>query len=546
MRAWPGLTRRFFGGRGGNVAVIFAIAMMPLMAFTGVAIDYGLITRLQVKLQAATDATALALCKTDLGTSTATLQAKAVLMMAEYMAGDKRVAAQPLTVTAGPPRKISLTTQAGVDALFSSFVGKPQLDTVATAQCGTPAPKTFEIALVLDTTGSMKNSGGGTTKIAALQAAASNFVDYIKSSKAFASNSRISVTPFAVTVKLDPTAYAAMPWVDSNGLSPSHWTNVDKQQAAAAGFTSRFSIFSALQKAKSTWGWGGCFESLAYPLDTQDGAPTSNSTLYVPMFSPDEPGGVGSGSFQQGSTSYDVNNSYLADSNGASGCDAPTDFMAAEKQACKYVAPKVTSSTSIGPNKQCITQPLQRLTGDSTTLKTLINSLQASGNTNIHEGLIWGWRTLSPISVFADGAPYASTTTSKILILMTDGTNAWDLLNSPNKSNYFPGGYLTNADGSSALAGFPSSYASSTSTTQLRNAIDQITAETCTNIKASGISVYTIGFSVSSDPIDKQGISLLQSCATTSSQAYIANNSTDLMSAFDQIAKSIGSLRLTQ
>ena len=42
----------------GNVAIIFSLAAIPLMFMTGAAIDYGFATRLETKLQTATDATA--------------------------------------------------------------------------------------------------------------------------------------------------------------------------------------------------------------------------------------------------------------------------------------------------------------------------------------------------------------------------------------------------------------------------------------------------------------------------------------------------------
>ena len=170
---------------------------------------------------------------------------------------------------------------------------------------------------------------------------------------------------------------------------------------------------------------------------------------------------------------------------------------------------------------------------------------------------MWGWRTLSPISVFADGAAYspANSTdpnaTNKVLILMTDGTNSWpdNGYNNYNQTMYFPVGYLTNADGSDPTPHMSTAYqniSSIQSTSQQRNALDQLTLETCTNAKAAGISVYTIGFSVPSDPIDNQGITLLKNCASSSQQAFVANNSNALIAAFGQIAASIGSLRISQ
>jgi len=64
--------------------------------------------------------------------------------------------------------------------------------------------------------------------------------------------------------------------------------------------------------------------------------------------------------------------------------------------------------------------------------------------------------------------------------------------------------------------------------------------------KAQGVAVYTVGFSVASDPIDAGGLDLLKKCATSSDMAYVANDSTQFLAAFDEIARKIGALRLTQ
>ena len=454
-----GVTRRqrrrgFVTDQRGNVAMIFALASLPLLAFTGAAIDYGLATRLQVKLQAATDATALGLCQTPQATTTPQLQAQAQTVMSGYMAIGDNLLVDTIAITS-TPRKITLTTHVNSRTFFPAFTGVVHRRSAPRSQCATPLPKTFEIALVLDNTGSMTESSGSQTKLQAVQTAASNFVDYVKNNTAFATTSRISIVPFAAAVAIDPTVSgtATASWVDTKGLSDYHWTNVDQASARALGFTSRLSIFNALKAVNSTWAWAGCFDAQPYPESVQDGAPSPAPTqagydsLYVPFFAPDEPGN-GSNTYaawnpsnnSSGSATNYSFNSYIDDSNGQSGCSSTsTSFATIEAQSCKYNSPRGVQATTYntytglpnGPNFQCVSRPLQRLTTDATVLKSLINSMTAAGSTNIHEGMIWGWRTLSPLSVFADGAAYSPanstspTATNKVMILMTDGTNTW-------------------------------------------------------------------------------------------------------------------------
>ncbi len=545
---------RFRRAEGGNVAILFAFLSLPLLGFTGAAIDYGLATRLEVKLQAATDATALALCQTPLTTTTAALQVKAGTMMEGYMGAT--VLVDTLSVTSNP-RQITLTTHAPTPVFFSKITGTSTIRPRAVARCATPLPKTFEIALVLDNTGSMSASGGGQTKMQALKTAAANFVDYVYGNESFSSGTRISVVPFASSVAM-PASYRAASWIDLAGNSPYHWTNV--LSPGASGFTNRLQIFARLQSAYAGWGWAGCLETLPYPLNVQDMTPASSDSYFVPMFAPDEPGdGSSTYACADGNCSF---NSYISDKTGAPGCDSTNNmsFAQLEGRACKYVAPSGAAPTSAnawtgvpnGPNFGCTTQPLQTLTSDTSALKSLIGTMAPLGSTNIYEGFMWGWRTLSPLSVFATGAnppaAYTSSAVNKIIILMTDGANSWPMNgNAPyNQSMYFPAGYIKNADGSGPNSRLPPGNRNITSGASARNALDALTAQACSNAKAAGVSVYTIGFSVPADPIDQQGLNLLSGCASAANQFFIANDSSGLISAFNQIASSIGTLRLTQ
>ena len=540
--------------------MLFAFLSVPMLMLGGAAIDYGFATRLETKLQAATDATALLLCQTPLATPQADLNTLAVTTMAGAM-GTANLVVDPLAITSNP-RKITLTTHKLSTTFFGALTGTKRINPGAVAQCATPLPKTFEIALVLDNTGSMAESSGGQSKLKAVQVAAANFVDYVYTSAAFSSATKIAIVPFAGAVAVDPTAYRYASWIDLNGASSYHWTNII--QSSPTPFKSRFDVFAKLQAVNRAWGWAGCLETLSYPLNVQDGAPSAanKDSYYVPLLAPDEPGDATSqvAPFPVGSqypTAYSYN-SYIDDRTGGS-CQNSNSYNTALGQACKYVNPTDAVSASPlgipnGPNFGCTTQPLQRLTNSTSTLKTLINNMAPSGSTNIHEGFMWGWRTLSPNSVFADGQPYASssssssaTTINKVIILMTDGTNSWSANPyAPTGSLYFAAAYFKNANGSTPNPRMPPKYQNIADANTARAALDALTAEACSNAKAVNISIYTIGFSIPSDPIDTAGQTLLKNCASTADQYFLANTSDDLIKAFQTIQASIGALRLTQ
>ena len=556
----PERRRGLLRDRGGNVALLFAFLSVPMVMIGGAAIDYGFATRLETKLQTATDATALLLCQTPLTTSEAELNTLAQTTMTGAM-GAANLVVDRLAITSSP-RKITLTAHKQSTTFFGGLTGTQRINPGAVSQCATPLPKTFEIALVLDNTGSMAASSGGQSKLRAVQTAATDFVNYVYTSPAFSNATKVAIVPFAAAVAVDPSAYRYASWIDQNGLSSYHWTNI--VQSNPAPFKNRFEVFAKLQAANRNWGWAGCLESLPYPFNVQDGAPTTKDSFYVPLLAPDEPGDGTSGgaSFPVGnqrSTAYSYN-SYIDDETGPD-CRNSNTYNTALGQACKYVNPKDPASGSPlgipnGPNFGCTTQPLQRLTNNTNALKTLLNNMAPSGSTNIHEGFMWGWRTLSPNSVFADGQPYASSANSsnatninKIIILMTDGTNSWGTNSSaPTGSLYFAAGYFRNANGTTPNPRLTTAYQNTNIAdgNTARKALDALTAEACANTKAVNISIYTIGFSVPTDPIDSAGQTLLRNCASSPDQFYLANSSDDLIKAFKSIQASIGALRLTQ
>ena len=62
---------RFAGAERGNIAVLFAIALVPVLSFVGAAVDYTRANAARTSMQAALDSTALMLSK-DLSDGTIT------------------------------------------------------------------------------------------------------------------------------------------------------------------------------------------------------------------------------------------------------------------------------------------------------------------------------------------------------------------------------------------------------------------------------------------------------------------------------------------
>ncbi|HEX3182335.1 MAG TPA: VWA domain-containing protein [Beijerinckiaceae bacterium] len=223
-----------------------------------------------------------------------------------------------------------------------------------------PGASNYEIALVLDNSGSMNESVSGNSKIAALRTAATNFVNTMFNAP-FTGKVKMSIVPFAgrVSVSSGDTSNGSASWIDTQGKSSWHWKTFSG--ATAAGFTNRLDIFKNL---KSDWVWAGCFETQPYPQNVNDTPPTSATpdTLYVPYLAPDEVDPKQTCTSWYCSTTPAYQNNYINDtpSSGCSGT-APTDDQSLTSRSCKYKSPSVTNTSTSGPNGMCLSQPLMPL-----------------------------------------------------------------------------------------------------------------------------------------------------------------------------------------
>jgi Flp pilus assembly protein TadG len=579
----PASSSAFLKNEGGNVTIIFGFAFVPLMLLVGATADYSRFTVARSSLQEATDAAVLSVAS-KMTSSTALADAKKQAQV--YLNAQPKNAGATITSAAinnnGKEFCASSTSTVPMTFMQLAKVSSLSANTTSCASLagGVDPNTTYEIAFVLDNSGSMSESAGSTTKISGLKTAANSFVNTMFSNVS-SGKLQMSVTPFnAAVVAVDPTTFDRVnfaPWVDAGGNSSQHWTvfgdagagnsskdgqasyiSNAKADALANGFKNRFDIIAKLKSVRSSWDWNGCFEPLPYPMDVNDTVPSTSNpdTLLVPYLAPDEP-----------STNKYLD-SYLNDD--STSCPATGDAWRELTKACKYKNPSI-NSWSTSPDGVCPSQPSQmllQLTASQSALTNKINGLQAGGTTNLHEGFMWGWRTLSPNAPFAAGRAYNTANNRKIMVFMTDGFNNWQsnpgsaggsqyeapgyysLNGAVNK--HLPDGSNTNGNGVNYQVNYQTALAvagpnSNTDYHDIsRAAQDELTLEACTNAKAQGIEIFTIGFSVPIDPIDKEGLALLQNCATDPSHYFLSTNATELNTAFSTIGSGLGHLRLSQ
>ena len=222
--------RRLTNRYEGNVAMIFALAAIPVIIAAGMAIDTGRAYLVKVRLAAALDAAALAVGSETNQTATALSNDLQHYFTANYPS--TALAGATATVTAVPSTAslsasvVSYQAQATVPMTFMKLVGVNSITVTAAAQ--TKKTSGLEIAIVLDNTGSMLcgpndgapsysnstcatgvvtsdtacNNSTDLSRICTLINAATSFVNTLTNAISSSQQLYISVVPYVTTVNV--------------------------------------------------------------------------------------------------------------------------------------------------------------------------------------------------------------------------------------------------------------------------------------------------------------------------------------------------------
>ncbi|MFM9943013.1 MAG: pilus assembly protein TadG-related protein [Hyphomicrobiaceae bacterium] len=532
--AVPRVLAAFAADQRGVTAMLLAICFAVMMFITAMALDYGRAELERMHMQRVLDSATLA-ASHQLGSDDPDTKGRAAAE-AFFKLNSQHVTVTQIETLEMDVQKGEVRATAGGSVLTSllNAFDIPRIEIGAGSRV-VRGDGTMEIALVLDNSGSMAGQ-----PITDLKTAATNLVNTVYAGVIDSERVKVALVPFAGSVNVGAENRTA-PWMDSAGLSPIH-----HQNQLVAEKRTRFQLFDDLNRA-----WGGCVEARPAPYDTNDTAPAAATpaTLFVPMFAPDEPDND-----NDGGLSYP--NNYMSDFGGT--CPAPTQIcvnfntrrnrcdqygnqplspIIAQGRTCKY---KNASFTGAGPNTGCTTRPIEPLNGLKSEVTTAISQLTASGMTNIGEGVMWGWRTLSPSEPFTEGRPYTDTKNTKIMIVMTDGENTYNTYNNQNKTGYLAYGYglpLPAPLGAGQAGRLGTTYTQSGIVGQ----INSKTAAACANAKAEGITVYTIAFRLETNPTT---LSLLRACASSTDKAYLASDGAALIQIFQVIGREISQIRV--
>jgi uncharacterized protein YegL len=173
------------------------------------------------------------------------------------------------------------------------------------------------------------------------------------------------------------------------------------------------------------------------------------------------------------------------------------------------VAPSTSITATLLPAEQysyCTDAAAMSLNYNWSAMTTLVNGMSPNGNTNQAIGLALGWMSLVGGGPFTVPAKDPNYTYQEVIILLTDGLNTQDRW-----------------------------YTSQSS-------IDARQQLTCNNIKAAGITLYTIQVNTGGDPTS----TLLQNCASDTSKFFLLTTANEIVTTFNQIGTALSNLRVAQ
>ena len=265
-------TRRFRRADDGNLAVIFAYSLVPLLCFMGAAIDYSRANKARTSMQSALDSTALMLSK-DL--SNGTIQTSDIPTKAQayfaalYTDKDAQQIAIDATYTAESSSKGSTIQLNGSGQIVTDFMKLAGFPTMGfnTASTTTWGNTRTRVAMVLDNTGSMAQNG----KMAAMQNAAKNMIDTLSGYNKQTGDVYISIVPFAKDVNI------------GTGNVNASWINWTEWEAEPAVLTQNNYPISVTYNG-ITYTWADIGPGAPCPFDTSNnGSPRpSNGSAVKP------------------------------------------------------------------------------------------------------------------------------------------------------------------------------------------------------------------------------------------------------------------------
>ncbi|MCP4393048.1 MAG: hypothetical protein GY804_02095 [Alphaproteobacteria bacterium] len=478
----------------GVVAVTLVVALIPLVFAAGTAVDLSRAYVVKQRLRFALDAAGLAVGASS-GSESELESLMTVYFNMNYPSeamGDEIELKMEVVDSV-----ITLSATRKIETTFMKIAGIDHMNVYSESEV-TRETTGIEVVMVLDNTGSMGSNG----KMDAMKQAAKDLVNILFGTEDVHPKLKIGLVPFAATVNIGTDKKS---FVDFTGTPLTGNDTVD------------------VNNYGSGKQWGGCIRSRPYPYSTTDDDVGAGG-LFPAYVWPMEPryrytSGTDSSSCRNPSNSSGTNWYY----------------------------------SSRGPNYYC-TRPVLPMTNVKQDLLDNIDVMVASGNTDIHLGLMWGLRLISPEPPFTEGESWDDEEWNKVIIVLTDGVNVlgrndsrcYESTTTRPVPGWESGGPYSMYSGQGYAVDNNTMNVTSSSDYNMHVAaaakLNTLTSEICENVKDKDVLLYTITFQLNSSSTS----TLFRNCATDEDKYFNSPDNSELQSAFRSIGAELSNLRVSK
>lgn len=273
MRALVVLLDRFRGDRSGNIAVIFALAILPILSAVGCAIDYSRAVQLRSKLQAAIDAASVgSVSKTApgfiaAGTMTADGPIPAGVADAtklfngnmDGVGGYTLNSVTPVMTKTGNTITSTIQFSANIQTTFLGVIGKNAMTVTGTSTATTSMPLYVDFYLLLDNSPSM-GVGATPTDVAKMVANTSDKCAFACHDYNDSNNYYNLAKTLGVTTRIDVLRTATQQLMDTASATQTYSNQFRMAiydfgaSSKTIGLRALFSLSSSLSSAKTAAG----------------------------------------------------------------------------------------------------------------------------------------------------------------------------------------------------------------------------------------------------------------------------------------------------
>jgi Flp pilus assembly protein TadG len=536
LRALPALAR----SRRGNVAIMFALTLVPLTVAGGMGLDYARGMMVRDAMSDALDAASLAVGATQ-GLDHDSAQALAQKYFdANYKLNTDTYGTVALSIADNGNKSANgSVTITDTDTMPTAIIRLAGINTmpISTSTTVVWGQSKLWVSLVLDNSGSMAQGDANGSKMDALKSASGQLLTILQKASANPGDVQVSIVPFDRTVNVG-TANVNASWLG--------WTQWEAQPAGVTldGTTDLTGPGDACPFSRYSDGYG-CVTSAA-------GTSTASKIPSNGNICP----GIDSGKVNTDHRDQYYNGCYTSVATGTTktvstgsyaDCDGYNNCLCSgwgSSKSCKakyyrhqwVVNPHSTWGGCVMDRDQdydistilpglggtpfpavnpsnCLDATITTLGYDWTDLNSQIDAMQPNGSTNQAIGVVQGWQTLTPGAPY--GAPAVPENTARYIILLSDGLNTQD--------RWWGDG--------------------STEGTTEDGYIDAREQKACDAAKADGVIIYSIFLDIGG----AHGNSApLEYCASDSSKYFDLTTTSGVVTTFNQIAAQITNVRVSR